>query len=162
MFVLLICCDKGSKSSLLVAVEGWMKCDWPVACCAFLHCVFRNKRIFLGWSEAPVLLEMAYTISVLYTTLMDFSDAAILIHLGCYGWLHFCKLEIVLFPISTWIWMDITDGQTEILELQFSLKRTDIFVYPNFLGLHNAQLQTTSGREKLLVTLSSLHVFSEN
>lgn len=26
MFAPLICCDKGSKSSLLMAVEGWMKC----------------------------------------------------------------------------------------------------------------------------------------
>lgn len=26
MFVPLICCDKGSKSSLLMAVGGWMKC----------------------------------------------------------------------------------------------------------------------------------------
>lgn len=34
--------------------------------------------------------------------------------------------------------MNISDGQTEILELQFILKRTDIFVYPNFLALHNA------------------------
>lgn len=58
--------------------------------------------------------------------------------------------------------MDISDGQTEILELQFSLKRTDIFVYPNFLDLHNTQLQMTSGREKPLETLSAPHVFSEN
>lgn len=56
--------------------------------------------------------------------------------------------------------MNISDGQTEILELQFSLKRTDIFVYPNFLDLHNAQLQMTSGREKPLVTLSALQHFT--
>lgn len=58
--------------------------------------------------------------------------------------------------------MNISDGQTEILELQFSLKRTDILVYPNFLALHNTQLQMTSGREKPLMTLSAIHVFCEN
>lgn len=49
--------------------------------------------------------------------------------------------------------MNISDGQTEMLELQFSFKRTHIFAYPNLLGLHNMQLQMILGKEKPLMTL---------
>lgn len=58
--------------------------------------------------------------------------------------------------------MNISDGQTEISEVQFDLERTHTFAYPNLLGLHNVQLQMILGREKPLMTLSALHVSSEN
>lgn len=58
--------------------------------------------------------------------------------------------------------MNISDGQTEILEVQFGLKRTHTFAYPNLLGLHNMWPQMILGREKPLMTLSVLHVPSEN
>ena len=54
--------------------------------------------------------------------------------------------------------MNSSDGQTEILEMQLSLKRTHTFTYPNLLGLHNVQLQMILGRQRPLMTLSALHV----
>jgi len=58
--------------------------------------------------------------------------------------------------------MNMSDGQTEIPKVQFSLKRTHKFAYPNLLGLHNVQLQMILGREKPLTPPSALRVFSEN
>lgn len=55
--------------------------------------------------------------------------------------------------------MNISDGQTEIPEVQFGLRRTYTFAYPNL-----TQHSTANDLRKKnpLMTLSALYVSSEN
>ena len=87
--------------------------------------MFSEIRGFFGLIRGSCTFQ---NVAVLYTTLTDFSNAAALIHLGCYGWLHFCKVKIVLSPVQTWIWMNVSKGQSEIPEVQFSLKMAQTFI----------------------------------